>query len=210
VPGYARPKSATPVRASLVPAYRQCTAPNRTHGPPLGFGSCNPPAEHSAQLTVGTADANGQPPGSAGSIRFSVRVGDPGTPADEADVGLSFVLSDVRRRSDLADYTGELRATVPTRITDKDNPPSAGGAADGTMADNSFGFTVPCAPTSSTSLGSTCGVTTTIEAVVPGAIKEGMRANWELGRIDVFDGGPDNDADTAPNTLFATQGVFVP
>ena len=33
--GYPRPKAATLVRASLVPAYIQCASPNRTHGPPL-------------------------------------------------------------------------------------------------------------------------------------------------------------------------------
>ena len=34
---YPRPKGATPTRVSLVPAYRQCTSPDRTHGPPLAF-----------------------------------------------------------------------------------------------------------------------------------------------------------------------------
>jgi hypothetical protein len=32
----------------------------------------------------------------------------------------------------------------------------------------------------------------------------------ELGTIQVFDGGPDGDADTPGDSLFATQGVFVP
>ena len=31
VPGFPRPKGATPLRASLVPAYNACTAPNRGH-----------------------------------------------------------------------------------------------------------------------------------------------------------------------------------
>jgi hypothetical protein len=43
---------------------------------------------------------------------------------------------------------------------------------------------------------------------------------WELGRIALYDGGPDSDAETTAdnnlidsttdNRLFATQGVFVP
>jgi hypothetical protein len=34
---------------------------------------------------------------------------------------------------------------------------------------------------------------------------------WELGRIALYDGGPDSQIDTtADNNLFATQGVFVP
>ena len=38
-----RPVGASPARMSLVPAYAPCAAPNRTHGPPLAFPSCNPP-----------------------------------------------------------------------------------------------------------------------------------------------------------------------
>ena len=53
-PGYPRPKGATPMRASLVPAYNQCTSPNRGHGAPSARGrSCNPPGQASGFLTVG-------------------------------------------------------------------------------------------------------------------------------------------------------------
>ncbi len=38
---YPRPKGATPFRASLVPAYKACTASNRTHGAPLAYASCS-------------------------------------------------------------------------------------------------------------------------------------------------------------------------
>ena len=46
-----RPKGATPLRASLVPAYNACATPNRTHGTPLAFPSCNPPVQTSTSLT---------------------------------------------------------------------------------------------------------------------------------------------------------------
>jgi hypothetical protein len=210
VPGYPRPASAPRVTVSLVPAYQPCTAPNRTHGPPLASGSCNPPAQQSSRLTVGTIDANGESPASQGFVSLRTLEGDPATPADESDVRLVFQLTDVRRLSGLADYTGELRARVPTRITDKDNPPPAGGAPDGTVADFPFEFTVPCTETPDTAVGATCSATTSVEAIAAGAIKEGRRAIWELDRIQVFDGGPDDDGDTTPNTLFATQGVFIP
>ena len=40
---------------------------------------------------------------------------------------------------------------------------------------------------------------------------EGDRAVWAFDRVRLLDGGVDGDADTAAdNTLFATQGVFVP
>ena len=45
---------------------------------------------------------------------------------------------------------------------------------------------------------------------MPGSAPEGRKAIWELGQVQVFDGGPDGLAATAPNTLFATQGLFVP
>ena len=41
--------------------------------------------------------------------------------------------------------------------------------------------------------------------------REGQRAIWELGQIQVFDGGSDGDGDTTgDNTLFAVQGAFAP
>jgi hypothetical protein len=69
---------------------------------------------------------------------------------------------------------------------------------------------VPCAVTASTTVGSTCSVTTTFDAVTPGSVPEGRRSIWELDRIRVNDGGADGVVATTPNTLFATQGVFVP
>ena len=57
--GYVRPLAASPITSSLVVAYRQCTSPNREHGPPLSRPSCNPHAQASSYLTVGTFDANG-------------------------------------------------------------------------------------------------------------------------------------------------------
>jgi hypothetical protein len=45
---------------------------------------------------------------------------------------------------------------------------------------------------------------------MPGAVVEGKRAIWQMGQAQVFDGGPDGNVATADNTLFATQGLFVP
>src|SRR6185503_194505 len=49
---YPRPKGATPFLTYLVPAYNTCVSPNRQHGPPLAFASCNPPTQSSTALTV--------------------------------------------------------------------------------------------------------------------------------------------------------------
>src|SRR3954466_11997378 len=69
---HVRPKGATPLRASLVPSFKACAAPNRTHGAPLAFPSCNPPVQTSNFLTVGSPDANGAAANSTGDVTFKV------------------------------------------------------------------------------------------------------------------------------------------
>ena len=44
----------------------------------------------------------------------------------------------------------------------------------------------------------------------PGVAVEGARTVWELGQVEVRDGGADGDVFSEPNTTFAVQGVFVP
>jgi hypothetical protein len=205
--GYVRPAGATPLRASLVPAYAACLASNRTHGPPLAFASCAPPQQTSTQLTVGTPDANGQAVQSLGAIRLAVVPGDPMTPGDQADVNAQLSVTDVRRQGTLADYGGELQAALAVRLTDGANGASQSEAA--TVSDLSFAIAVPCAPTAG-AVGSNCSVATSFDAVVPGAVQESKRSIWALDQVKVFDGGSDGVASTTPNTLFAVQGVFVP
>jgi hypothetical protein len=198
---YTRPRGATPFLTRLVPAYTQCTAANRTHGPPLAFGSCNPPAQTSSELTVGSPDSNGQPAKSEASLRVDAIAGAPATPADEADVQLTISITDVRRADNLADYTGEVHPRLPLRVTDRNNTPAPAGLDQATGMDTELSFDVPCAATADTTVGSTCDATTSLEAVVPGAVTEGKRAIWELGqaRIDDDSGAP-----------FMVQGLFVP
>ena len=43
-----------------------------------------------------------------------------------------------------------------------------------------------------------------------GVAAEGARAVWQLGQVELYDGGADRNAFTEPNTVFAVQGVFVP
>jgi subtilisin family serine protease len=206
--GYARPKGATPLRVPLVPAYTACAAPNRVHGPPLASGSCAPPVQRSTQLTVGTADANGQTTNSVGSLRMMVIPGDPATQADEADVDLSLSISDVRRKSDLADYGGELEARTTLRLTDRLSGAAQNESA--TLTDLAYEFVVPCAVTGATGIGSTCALSTSAEAITPGIAVEGSRAIWQLSQVMVSDGGSDGIGSTDPNGIFAVQGVFVP
>ena len=157
---------------------------------------------------MGTPDANPAPANSTGYVRVDAIAGNPGTSADEADVRVTVNITDVRWASDISDYTGELRAILPLRITDQSNGPTLADAA--TVSDTSYGVTVPCASTPSNAVGSTCSVVTTADALAPGTVLEGRRAMWQLGQVDVTDGGADGVASTAPNTRYMRQGVFVP
>jgi WD40-like Beta Propeller Repeat len=206
--GYARPKVASPSWTWLVPAYQACTSPDRKHGPPLAYDSCSNPQEVSQRLTVGTADSNGRPTKFTGNVRYDGLRGDPTTPADEADVQFILRLDDVRRASDLEDYEGELDLRTAVRLTDR----ASGPAINEPATTQDFDFAVPfsCAATTDTTIGSHCALVTTVEALAPGAVREGDRSVWELGQARVYDGGPDGVAATQDNTLFMVQGIFVP
>jgi Tol biopolymer transport system component len=198
---YPRPKGASPVQVSRVPAYQQCTAPNRIHGPPLAFDSCSPPARGPTHLTIGTPDANGAAAKAVSYIRVGVRVGNPATPADEADVRMRGSITDVRNLSDLADYTGDVNVRLTPRTTDRNNAGGPAGLGAATTQDFTLTHPVPCAATADTTVGSTCAFQTTVEALVPGALTEGKRAIWQLQQIEVRDGA---------GGLFMRQGIFVP
>jgi glucose/arabinose dehydrogenase len=208
--GYPRPQGASPLRASLVPAFNACTAPNRTHGAPLSSPSCAPPVKTSPNLTIGTPDSNGETANSSGSVRLKALPGNPGTGPDEADVSIDVSITDVRRTTaGLPDYTGQLQLRLPLRLTDRLNGGPV-GFEHGTLQDRNFDATVPCTGTASTTIGSTCTLVTTADAIVPGVVPEGKRSMWQLGQIQVLDGGADGVVSTTPNSLFETQGVMIP
>lgn len=220
-----RPKGASPVRFSLVPTYNQCTAPNRTHGPPLAFPACNPPAQTSAQATVGTPDAFGGTANFTGSFYIGVVVGVPGPP-DDSDVYVKMDLTDVRcvpagalcgtaNAAGPADYSGEVAFKYGIRFTDHYNAVAPGGGVDpATMQDATISLdpgAIACAGTASTSIGSTCSVYTSYNAFHPGLIKDGKRLNEEIFDFRVYDGGADGDANTTgDNTDFLRPGIFIP
>ena len=113
----------------------------------------------------------------------------------------------MRKKSDFSDYTGQLQAMLPLRITDKHNGPAGDEPATG---DTTFSVTIPCGATSDTTIGSSCSISTTANSVVPAAVVASARSIWQTSGIQVFDGGADGLASTAGNTLFADQAVFVP
>jgi len=215
-----RPKGATPLRVSTVPAFKQCTAPNRTHGAPLAFPSCNPPVQTSNFLTVGSPDANGAPANSVGSLRLDVQAGVPGPPED-SDVLIKSNITDVRctpaggatvcnsaNAADGPDYSGEVQGNAIIRISDHYNGPGLNEAA--TVQDIPFPVNATCANVASTTIGGTCTANTSANATVPGSVKDTQRAVVEIAQIQISDGGADGQVATADNTLFGVQGIFIP
>jgi hypothetical protein len=186
---------------SLVPAYPACTSPDRTHGAPLAFGSCSHPKLTSQNLTVGTPDVNGKRTTMQASIVLKVTGADVKITADANNVF----------NKDLTDYTGGLRAHLPLQITDKDNTPSPGGRGAATSEQIPFDFDLACTATADTTIGSDCPLQTTANAVVPGSVSAGLRAIWQVGQAQVYDGGADgNPGTTSDNTLYLDQGIFIP
>jgi hypothetical protein len=210
---YPRPRGASPLRASLVPAYRQCTSPTTMHGAPLSHPSC-PIAPASNYLTQGSPDSNGAGANGQSFITLKVRPTTLGPP-DDADVRAIATLFDVRclaatsaavcnraNAADGPDYSGDVQAALTAQLTD--NFPI------GTTETFLFPVRLTCTNSDSTNIGGSCSVNTTFDAIVPGAVREGELAIWSLDAVRIEDGGPDGSVQTADNTPYMTQGVFVP
>jgi dienelactone hydrolase len=206
---YERPASATPIRASLVPAYRQCgtgaNPGNGEHAAPLSTGSCTPPhplgAAHFGVRAVGTAS-------------LEVVPGDLATLADEADMSITAEVTDVRAGdANGSDYNpsavgADMTLAERVRITDYASGPSQAEA--GTATDLDFTVPVDCADTADTSLGATCSVTTSADSVVPGSISEARRTAVQVFRLRLEDSGPNGTRGDADDALFAQQGIYAP
>jgi glucose/arabinose dehydrogenase len=207
---YVGPQGATPQQLSLVPAFNQCRSPNSNHGGPLSWPSCTSPKQASANLTLGTPDANGAEANM--TARMSLRVG-------AGDVRILSFANDVRclpgeaacgaaNTASGRDYTGQLHAVLRLRITDRLS--SAGATEPATTIDSPFRIMIPCNPTSDPAIGAICAVNTSVNAVVPGALTSGAHSIWQVGQVEIYDGGTDGIAATDGNTVFLTQGLYVP
>jgi hypothetical protein len=214
---HVRPKAATPLRNSLVIAQQECIPPaTSTHGAPLAFASCNPPQQTSKWLTAGTPDANGAPANFIGHVRLIV---------GSADVNIDSNITDVRCLPPTSpsvctpansaagpDYVGKVQIQIGMRITDHNNSPSP----PATVIDIIFPVDVNCVSTTSVSVGSTCGIVTSMNALVPGSAPGTKRTVYQIpqrtaqGGITVWDGGMNGVAGSSDATLYAEPGVFLP
>ena len=212
---YETPQNASPLKVSLVPAYLQCgTGANPTdgqHSPPLGQPACLPPRTGSNVAHFG--------PQAVGTGELTLVEGNQSTTTDEADVTIQANLTDIGATGG-GDYnpspTGpDLTLTARLRITDLSNcsgstcaGPYARTAA--TSTDLDFAVAVDCSSTPDPSVGATCALNSSADAVQPGVIKEGQQMSAQAFRLRLNDSGANGVRGDSDDRIFSTQGVYVP
>jgi hypothetical protein len=207
LPPYPTPKFASPLKTALVPLFIQCGTPanptNASHATPLAVGSCDPP-KRSSEAHFGAQ--------AAGFAQLAVIYGDT-NPAngDQADVTVRSSLSDVQTAAG-ADYDpnpGGADATLATRLRFTDRANGASGTDPGTAGEFDFLVPVDCTATAA-SVGSTCALDTTADAVTAGIIKENKATVIQTFRFRLNDSGANGIRGDGDDKQFAMQGVFVP
>jgi hypothetical protein len=149
-------------------------------------------------------------------VRFTAIVGNSATETDEADVRVLVALTDIRNKPSLTDYVGRLLVQSNLQITDNSNASET--PEPGTVQSINYQAPVDCVATALATIGGSCNLNTTADAIVPGTVIEGRRSIWELGQVEVKDAGPNGtgyancppvcgDGDEA---TFLREGVFVP
>jgi glucose/arabinose dehydrogenase len=230
--GYARPKGGTPSTVRLVPAHKACLPQNANaqHAAPLVSPSCSPSEQESGTLTVGIPDKNGFAANATGHVSFKVICTEGHsppctTPGDTEDVSIKASITDVRCAATNAacpggagsDYAGRLLAVPVLRMTDKLN--GVFGTGPATAADVPFDIPMDCTVTSATNIGSTCGLSTTADALYPAVVQEQSRGVWQLGSLKVYDAGPNGSGygsgcppacGDGDEKVYMEQGFFAP
>jgi hypothetical protein len=200
---FPHPQSASQIRVSHVPTFRQCGTPanatNSRHATPLGVGSCDPPQTLSPSARTGS--------GGTGSATMTVQT----TPT--SDVLLNVSDSDIETAAG-ADYDpngaggNDLSAVFRLRLSDlnscRPTPCSSSYTWLATGTDTDFpAVPINCVPNGSPSAspGSDCNTSTSANAVAPGSVVAGQQAVWNIFRVRVND---------SAGNLFQQQGFFVP
>jgi hypothetical protein len=114
-------------------------------------------------------------------------------PSRHADVELHARITGVRWAGSSEDYDGQLEVRAAIRIADREQREAA------TTMDGTVTFPLWCTPDADTA-GAACEVDTTLNALLPGAVRKGQRAVWNLGAVRVLDGAD----------VLMTQGLFIP
>jgi hypothetical protein len=214
--GYEHPQSASQLSASIVPAFQPCATNgnplNGEHAPPLGVHSCTPPKPGSSVAAVG--------PASQSSASFTVSPGDTNPHnGNQADIAITASLADIQTATG-GDYDpnasgDDLTALTRLRFTDLRNCLGVGaciGTYDraATVREVDFAVPIDCAATVLLTVGSTCAANTTANALIPGFIEEQRQTVVQTFRVRVNDSGPNGIRGDSDDSIFATQGVYIP
>ena len=87
------------------------------------------------------------------------------------------------------------------------------------MVDTMLEMPVVCVGTAASTIGATCALNTTLDALIPGLVREGDRSIWQLGQIvgpgrraerDRVRGGLPEQLRGRRRSDFLRQGIFVP
>jgi hypothetical protein len=159
---------------------------------------------------------NGNQANFTGVVVFTTILGDSSTETDEADVRIQVALTDVRNKPSLTDYVGRLLVQSDLQITDNSNAPET--PEPGTGQTIKYQAPMDCVATALTTIGGSCSLSTTADALVPGTVIEGRRSIWQLGQVEVLDAGPNGTGyancpavcGDGDETTFLREGVFVP
>jgi hypothetical protein len=213
---YQTPQSATQLSVSLVPTFLQCgtgsNPANGQHSPPLAQRACLPAKPGSNVAIFG--------PQAIGTGVLTVAPGNPDTSADEADVSIAANLTDIQNKTGGGDYNPnpsgpDLTLSARLRLTDTAN--CSGSTCSGpyqrnaaTTTDLDFPVAVDCSATPDPSVGSTCAVTTSADAVQPGAIGETRQTVAQAFRLRLNDSGVNTIRGDSDDRIFSTQGIYVP
>ena len=123
--------------------------------------------------SIGSGDGSPAFARGAGFVRMDVLIGN--FPPQDADIVFGLRLTNVMRVSDLSEYTGSLRAELTVRRTDRDGV--GGSTSTSTSVDFPYGFNAQCTSTPGSTLdASTCDALTSANAMVPGSVRDGLRA----------------------------------
>jgi uncharacterized repeat protein (TIGR01451 family) len=198
---YPTPAAAGGIDVSLVPVFYQCGSParpaNSTHGPPFSYPSCEPPIPGSAVATFGTS--------SSGSVKL---IADPSI----GDIVVYADLSDVKDLATGLPYNPnpigpDLTMHVRLRITDTYN--GASQADPGTTSDLDVSVPLECAYYQSNPGYCYSGLTS-LNALIPAAVKNGKYMSIQVFRARVDDAGQNGIRGDSDDRIFAMQGLYIP
>jgi hypothetical protein len=217
---FPRPGGGSPLRVPLVPEYRACTSPNSNHIAPLNNPSCTSVVADSSLLTTSNTGAG------SGFVRYDAVPGNANPATNDADMKIVGNITDVRCVGISVgcvlagdDYTGQVIFTSVLRTTDLSN--GVFGDDPGTVQDTEFSVPATCVTNPLGTVGSTCAISTSTNALFPDYVRERRRNLIEIASVNVKDAGADGSvvppSGTCPRIcgsgderVYQRQGLFTP